>query len=67
VTILFSHGNAEDLGMIFEWFVLVSAELSVNILAYEYDGYGKSVQPGFDVSQSGQGEQIDSIVACCDI
>ncbi len=55
ITILFSHGNAEDLGLIFEWMVLVSAELSVNVLAYDYDGYGKSVQTGFSVSEAGNG------------
>ena len=29
VTILFSHGNAEDLGMIYEWFCEFSKELQV--------------------------------------
>lgn len=42
VTILFSHGNAEDLGMIFEWFYEFSQEVRVNVLAYDYEGYGKS-------------------------
>lgn len=42
VTILFSHGNAEDLGMIFEWFLEFSQELGVNVLAYDYEGYGKA-------------------------
>ena len=42
VTILFSHGNAEDLGMIYDWFVTLAQELNVNVLAYDYTGYGKS-------------------------
>jgi pimeloyl-ACP methyl ester carboxylesterase len=42
VTILFSHGNAEDLGMIYEWFCEFSKELQVNIFAYDYEGYGKA-------------------------
>lgn len=41
-TILFSHGNAEDLGMVYEWIVTLSYELRVNILAYDYTGYGKA-------------------------
>jgi len=41
-TILFSHGNAEDLGMIYDWFVDLARVLRVNILAYDYTGYGKS-------------------------
>lgn len=42
VTILFSHGNAEDLGMIYDWFNDLSRVLRVNIMAYDYTGYGKS-------------------------
>ena len=41
-TILFSHGNAEDLGMIYDWFKSFSAVLQVNVMAYDYTGYGKS-------------------------
>lgn len=42
VTILFSHGNAEDLGMIFDWFVDLARSLRVNVMAYDYSGYGKA-------------------------
>lgn len=42
VTILFSHGNAEDLGMIYDWFNDLARVLRVNILAYDYTGYGKA-------------------------
>jgi pimeloyl-ACP methyl ester carboxylesterase len=42
VTILFSHGNAEDLGMIYDWFSDLARVLRVNIMAYDYCGYGKS-------------------------
>lgn len=42
VTILFSHGNAEDLGMIYDWFNELARVLRVNIMAYDYTGYGKS-------------------------
>lgn len=42
LTILFSHGNAEDLGMIYDWFYDFSRQLNVNVLAYDYTGYGKS-------------------------
>lgn len=41
-TILFSHGNAEDLGMIYDWFHDLAKVLKVNIMAYDYTGYGKS-------------------------
>jgi len=42
LTLLFSHGNAEDLGMIVNYFREVSATWRVNVFAYEYTGYGLS-------------------------
>lgn len=42
LTILFSHGNAEDLGMVYDWFRSLSAVLQVNVMCYDYTGYGKS-------------------------
>ncbi|GBG26185.1 Monoacylglycerol lipase ABHD12 [Hondaea fermentalgiana] len=45
-TILFSHGNAEDIGLIFPWFCEVARILRVNVLAYDYTGYGNNnLQP----------------------
>ena len=41
-TIIFSHGNAEDLGMIYEHCVEFTKELNVNLIAYDYEGYGKA-------------------------
>ena len=45
LTLLFSHGNAEDLGMVYDWFREVSRELDVNVLAYDYTGYGLNTGP----------------------
>lgn len=39
-TVLYSHGNAEDLGMIYEYLLELSELLYINILAYDYSGYG---------------------------
>jgi pimeloyl-ACP methyl ester carboxylesterase len=41
-TILYSHGNAEDLGMLSSYLSDLSKILHVNILAYDYTGYGFS-------------------------
>jgi pimeloyl-ACP methyl ester carboxylesterase len=41
-TLLFSHGNAEDIGvnkLFCEW---LSAQLAVDIVTYDYTGYGLS-------------------------
>jgi fermentation-respiration switch protein FrsA (DUF1100 family) len=44
-TILFSHGNAEDLGMMYHRMKDLALVLGVNIMAYDYTGYGLSM-PG---------------------
>ena len=41
-TILYSHGNAEDLGMLVCFLSDLSKILHVNIFAYDYTGYGFS-------------------------
>ncbi|KAF5198516.1 Alpha/beta hydrolase domain-containing protein 17C [Thalictrum thalictroides] len=41
-TILYSHGNAADLGQMFELFVELSIRLRINIMGYDYSGYGQS-------------------------
>eukprot|EP00916_Digyalum_oweni_P017195 GHVL01028138.1.p2 GENE.GHVL01028138.1~~GHVL01028138.1.p2 ORF type:complete len:192 (+),score=30.31 GHVL01028138.1:160-735(+) len=42
-TILFSHGNAEDIGSISQYLRELSKIIDVNILTYDYTGYGHSV------------------------
>jgi hypothetical protein len=49
-TLLFSHGNAEDLGMIIQYFREVSHILEVNIFAYEYTGYGMSTGEPYEMA-----------------
>ncbi|GAY43860.1 hypothetical protein CUMW_077860 [Citrus unshiu] len=41
-TILYSHGNAADLGQMFELFVELSNRLRANLMGYDYSGYGQS-------------------------
>ncbi|AES77805.1 putative serine aminopeptidase, S33, alpha/Beta hydrolase [Medicago truncatula] len=42
LTILYSHGNAADLGQMYELFSELSIHLRVNLLCYDYSGYGQS-------------------------
>ncbi|KAH7427444.1 hypothetical protein KP509_10G044200 [Ceratopteris richardii] len=42
LTLLHSHGNAADLGERYELFVELSAHLHVNLMGYDYAGYGQS-------------------------
>ncbi|XP_028785502.1 alpha/beta hydrolase domain-containing protein 17B-like isoform X1 [Neltuma alba] len=41
-TMLYSHGNAADLGQMFELFVELSNKLRLNVMGYDYSGYGRS-------------------------
>ncbi|XVF31631.1 hypothetical protein REPUB_Repub17cG0008000 [Reevesia pubescens] len=42
LTVLYSHGNAADLGQMFDLFSELSLHLRVNLLGYDYSGYGQS-------------------------
>lgn len=41
-TLLFSHGNAVDLGQMSSFYVGLAARLGVHIFSYDYSGYGAS-------------------------
>ncbi|XP_050228787.1 uncharacterized protein LOC126677996 [Mercurialis annua] len=42
LTVLYSHGNAADLGQMFDLFYELSLHLKVNLMGYDYTGYGQS-------------------------
>eukprot|EP00948_MAST-09A_sp_MAST-9A-sp1_P001560 g1560.t1 len=44
VTVLFSHGNAEDIGQLYHnrYFHALSRKMKVNFFMYDYEGYGGS-------------------------
>ena len=42
-TLLYSHGNAEDIGLVTAFMIDMARLLQVNILCYDYSGYGMSV------------------------
>ncbi|KAM7525472.1 hypothetical protein LguiA_015374 [Lonicera macranthoides] len=42
LTLLYSHGNAADLGQLYDLFVQLKANLRVNLMGYDYSGYGAS-------------------------
>lgn len=41
-TLLYSHGNAADIGQMYELFIELSIHLKVNLMGYDYSGYGQS-------------------------
>ncbi|KAJ6848057.1 protein ABHD17B-like isoform X1 [Iris pallida] len=42
LAVLYSHGNAADLGQMYGLFVELSVHLRVNVMGYDYSGYGQS-------------------------
>ncbi|KAF5745336.1 Alpha/beta-Hydrolases superfamily protein isoform 1 [Tripterygium wilfordii] len=42
LTLLYSHGNAADLGQMYHIFTELSLHLNVNLMGYDYSGYGQS-------------------------
>lgn len=61
-TLLFSHGNAEDLGMMYTRMKDLAMVLGVNIMAYDYTGYGLSMpgpaHPATNGSNEGPSENM---------
>ena len=41
-TILFSHGNAVDLGQMSSFYIGLGSRINCNIFSYDYSGYGRS-------------------------
>ena len=50
-TLLYSHGNAEDIGLISSFLIDLSRLLQVNVICYDYSGYGISTESSTYVSQ----------------
>ncbi|PRQ40539.1 putative serine aminopeptidase, S33, alpha/Beta hydrolase [Rosa chinensis] len=42
LTVLYSHGNAADIGQMYHVFSELSVYLGVNLMGYDYSGYGQS-------------------------
>jgi len=45
LTLLYSHGNAVDIGEMLPFWLMLSRSLNVNVFGYEYTGYGDSRGP----------------------
>lgn len=61
LTVLYSHGNATDLGQLYELFVQLKVNLRVNLMGYDYSGYGAS---SGKPSESNTYADIEAIYEC---
>lgn len=46
MTLLYTHGNAEDMGQMFTWGMLLAKHLKVNVVLWDYAGYGHNGRCG---------------------
>ncbi|KAF1873686.1 hypothetical protein Lal_00027724 [Lupinus albus] len=61
LTLLYSHGNAADLGQLYDLFVQLRVNLRVNLMGYDYSGYGASTGKP---SESSTYADIEAIYEC---
>ncbi|KAL4334584.1 hypothetical protein GQ457_07G011950 [Hibiscus cannabinus] len=61
LTVLYSHGNAADLGQLHDLFVQLKANLRVNLMGYDYSGYGASTGKP---SESNTYADIEAVYQC---
>ncbi|KAF3449306.1 hypothetical protein FNV43_RR10034 [Rhamnella rubrinervis] len=61
LTLLYSHGNAADLGQLYDLFVQLKVNLRVNLMGYDYSGYGASTG---EPSESNTYADIEAVYEC---
>ncbi|XP_044500982.1 alpha/beta hydrolase domain-containing protein 17B-like [Mangifera indica] len=61
LTLLYSHGNAADLGQLYDLFVQLKVNLRVNLIGYDYSGYGASTGKP---SESNTYADIEAVYQC---
>ncbi|KAK1307377.1 hypothetical protein QJS10_CPA10g01213 [Acorus calamus] len=61
LTVLYSHGNAADLGQLYDLFVQLRLNLRVNLMGYDYSGYGASTGKP---SESNTYADIEAVYQC---
>lgn len=61
LTLLYSHGNAADLGQLYDLFVQLKVNLRVNVMGYDYSGYGASTGKP---SESNTYTDIEAVYNC---
>ncbi|KAK7855518.1 alpha/beta hydrolase domain-containing protein 17c [Quercus suber] len=61
LTLLYSHGNAADVGQLYDLFVQLKLNLRVNVMGYDYSGYGASTGKP---SESNTYSDIEAVYQC---
>lgn len=64
-TIIYSHGNATDIGGMFVMFAIMALTLKVNIVGYDYTGYGTSKGSGVKPTEKQTYRDIERVYDWC--
>lgn len=64
-TIIFSHGNAADIGVMFNTFEFLAKLLNANIVGYDYTGYGASIDFGKAPTEKQTYRDIETVYQWC--
>jgi pimeloyl-ACP methyl ester carboxylesterase len=64
-TILYSHGNATDCGAMFPMYCMMAAFLQVNVVGYDYTGYGASMSQGIPATEKQTYKDITAVYNYC--
>jgi len=65
MTLLYSHGNAEDIGQHLDYIDALSLHTGADVLSYEYLGYSLSRLEGSEASEAGCLRSIDAAWRYC--
>lgn len=64
-TLLFSHGNATDCGAMYAVYVMLASMLKINVVGYDYTGYGASMEFSIRPTEHQIYQDIESVYDWC--
>lgn len=64
-TIIYSHGNATDIGAMFVMFAMMALSLKVNVVGYDYTGYGASMKNNVRPTERQTYKDIETVYNWC--
>lgn len=64
-TIVYSHGNATDCGAMFPMYCMMATHLQVNVVGYDYTGYGASMEFGNPPTEKQTYRDIKAVYQYC--
>ena len=64
-TIIYSHGNATDVGAMFFMYAMIAVACKVNVIGYDYTGYGASIEGGIQPTEKQTYKDVERVYEWC--